>query len=110
MVKHGCESLAKNFPTSLLTCVCPGRISEAERDRIEEQVGRYMRSCTANISRLEASLGADQPGARGLNSHMVAHRHGVVRVPSCALLLNLVLLEMLQVLLRLSHAVPAQRG
>ncbi|KAK9905533.1 hypothetical protein WJX75_001699 [Coccomyxa subellipsoidea] len=59
-----------------------GRISEAERDRIEEQVGRYMRSCTANISRLEASLGADQPGARGLNSHMVAHRHGVALILS----------------------------
>ncbi len=38
-----------------------------------------MRSCTANIARLEASLGPDQPGARGLNPHMFAHRHGVVR-------------------------------
>ena len=61
----------------------PGRCSEVERDRIEEQVGRYMRSCTANIARLEASIKADQPGVRSLNPHMIVHRHGVVsNVPS----------------------------
>lgn len=59
-----------------------GRCSEAERDRIEEQVGKYMRSCTDNIARLEASVNAEKPGSRGLNAHMVAHRHGVVGVPS----------------------------
>ncbi|BDA47671.1 Syntaxin-18 [Coccomyxa sp. Obi] len=59
-----------------------GRCSEVERDRIEEQVGRYMRSCTANIARLEASIKADQPGVRSLNPHMIAHRHGVALILS----------------------------
>ena len=56
-----------------------GRCSEAERDRIEEQVGLYMRSCTDNIARLEGSLAPGQPGAQNLNPHGLAHRHGVVR-------------------------------
>lgn len=53
-----------------------GRCSEAERDRIEAQVGLFVRACTENIARLEASV--QQAGA-ALNPHMAAHRHGVVR-------------------------------
>ena len=56
-----------------------GRCSEAERDRIEEQVGAFVRTCTDNIARLEASVAAEP----ALNAHVVAHRHGAVRAPSC---------------------------
>jgi len=56
---------------------CAGRCSEAERDRIEEQVGAYVRSCTEHISRLEQGA-ATEPAA---NPHVVAHRHGAVRGP-----------------------------
>ncbi|CAK0783174.1 hypothetical protein CVIRNUC_006373 [Coccomyxa viridis] len=59
-----------------------GRCSEAERDRIEEQVGLYMRSCTDNIARLEASLAPGQPGIQSLNPHGLAHRHGVALILS----------------------------
>ncbi|CAL5220930.1 g3028 [Coccomyxa viridis] len=59
-----------------------GRCSEAERDRIEEQVGLYMRSCTDNIARLEGSLAPGQPGAQNLNPHGLAHRHGVALILS----------------------------
>ena len=52
-----------------------GRCSEAERDRIEEQVGAFVRTCTDNIARLEASVAAEP----ALNAHVVAHRHGAVR-------------------------------
>ena len=55
-----------------------GRCSEAERDRIEEQVGAFVRTCTDNIARLEASVAAEP----ALNAHVVAHRHGAVRAPS----------------------------
>ena len=56
---------------------CAGRCSEAERDRIEEQVGAYVRSCTEHIARLEQGAAAE-PTA---NPHVVAHRHGAVRSP-----------------------------
>ena len=71
-------------PSMAPTCfdALPGRCSEAERDRIEEQVGLYMRSCTDNISRLEASLAPGQPGIQSLNPHSLAHRHGVVQRPA----------------------------
>lgn len=61
-------------------CAVPaGRCSEAERDRIEEQVGAFVRTCTDNIARLEASVAAEPV----LNAHVVAHRHGAVREPLC---------------------------
>lgn len=71
-------------PSMTPTCfdALPGRCSEAERDRIEEQVGLYMRSCTDNIARLEASLAPGQPGIQSLNPHGLAHRHGVVQRPA----------------------------
>ncbi|KAK9837495.1 hypothetical protein WJX81_006873 [Elliptochloris bilobata] len=58
--------------------VQPGRCSEAERDRIEEQVGAFVRTCTDNIARLEASVAAEP----ALNSHVVAHRHGAALILS----------------------------
>ena len=67
-----------------------GACSEAERDRIEEQVGLFVRTCNANIVRLEASIqqqqqqqGGRQLGAApALNPHVTAHRHGIVRAPA----------------------------
>ncbi len=56
-----------------------GRCSEAERDRIEEQVGAFVRTCTDNISRLEANLA----GEPALGAHVLAHRHGAVRGALC---------------------------
>ena len=53
-----------------------GRLEDAERDKIEEQVGLYVRSSTENIRKLEASINL----VKGLSPQSVAHRHGVVRV------------------------------
>ena len=50
--------------------------SEAERDRIEAEVGGYLKACAANVARLEASV----PAVNGVaNATAVAHQHGVVR-------------------------------
>jgi len=51
--------------------------SEAERDRIEAEVGGYLKACAANVARLEGSV----PAVNGaVNATAVAHQHGVVRV------------------------------
>ena len=54
-----------------------GRLEDAERDKIEEQVGLYVRSSTENIRKLEASINL----VKGLSPQSIAHRHGVVMVP-----------------------------
>lgn len=72
---------------------CAGRCTEDERDRIEEQAGRYLRSCQENITRLEAlNQGEAQQGQRGVdndvpNATVIAHRHGVV-TSMCSMLLG----------------------
>ena len=38
-------------------------------------MGAFVRTCTDNIARLEASVAAEP----ALNAHVVAHRHGAVR-------------------------------
>ena len=57
--------------------------SEAERDRIEAEVGGYLKACAANVARLEGSV----PAVNGaVNATAVAHQHGVVRaVLTCRL-------------------------
>ncbi|KAK9814329.1 hypothetical protein WJX72_004076 [[Myrmecia] bisecta] len=58
--------------------VQPGRYTEAERDKIEEQVGAFLNTCNQNIGRLQSSIsegGAASPAAT--NAHVTAHRHGV---------------------------------
>ncbi|KAL4854768.1 DNA polymerase iota [Chlorella vulgaris] len=65
-----------------------GRLSEAERDRIEEEVGAYVRSCSANIDKLQQMLAAAPPGAgasparaaAALNTDLTAHRQGQVLI------------------------------
>jgi len=46
-----------------------------------QEVGTFLRACTANIARLEASVAADSSPAasRQINATAAAHRHGVVR-------------------------------
>ncbi|KAI3430361.1 hypothetical protein D9Q98_004956 [Chlorella vulgaris] len=65
-----------------------GRLSEAERDRIEEEVGAYVRSCSANIDKLQQMLAAAPPGAGASpsraaaapNTDLMAHRQGQVLI------------------------------
>ena len=77
-----CRRHRKDF-LQLHTC------SEAERDRIEAEIGQYIKSCTANIARLEAGVpqpnhaGASGPAAR-VTASTAAHCHGVVRSPFSA--------------------------
>ena len=84
LMLHGIAMLSHLAHAQQLT----GRCSEAERDRIEEQVGLFVRRCTENISRLEASVQQQQQqqqqtgASRGLNPHVAAHRLGVVPHPS----------------------------
>lgn len=58
-----------------------GACSEAERDRIEAEIGQYMKACSANIARLEQGIPSAQEVANGraaANASTVAHCHGVV--------------------------------
>ena len=81
--RKGASVLMSGAPACVSGCC-----SEAERDRIEEQVGLFVRTCNSNIVRLEASVQQQQeqqqgrqPGtAQAINPHVTAHRHGIVRV------------------------------
>jgi syntaxin 18 len=64
-----------------------GRLGEPERDRIEGEVGTYVRSCSANIDKLQQMLAA--PAAAGgsparaaapPNADQLAHRQGQVLI------------------------------
>lgn len=63
-----------------------GKLGEAERDRVEEEVGAYVRSCSANIDKLQQMLAAAPPGGSPArqppNADMVAHRQGQVLILS----------------------------
>lgn len=56
--------------------VQPGRLTDAERDQIEQQVALSVRTCSANIERLERNVQLSRP--QGLNETTCAHRLGVV--------------------------------
>lgn len=62
----------------------PGACSEAERDRIEAEIGTYVKACTENIARLENGIpGAErvESGKAGINATTAAHCHGMVGDP-----------------------------
>ncbi|GAB4819928.1 hypothetical protein N2152v2_006974 [Parachlorella kessleri] len=79
-----------------------GKLRETERDRIEEEVGAYVRGCSANIDKLQQMLAAapttpGSPGqpaaartaaaaasaaAAGANEDVQAHRQGMVLILS----------------------------
>ena len=58
-----------------------GRLEEVEREKVEEQVAIYVRSCTANIAKLEALI----ERAEGATPQVNVYQHGVV---STAILLS----------------------
>lgn len=58
--------------------VQPGRLTDAERDQIEQQVALSVRACSANIERLERNVQLSKEGAQGMNETTCAHRLGVV--------------------------------
>ncbi len=69
----------------------PGACSEAERDRIEAEIGQYVKACTANIARLEKGIPSEEQVASGkaiMNATTAAHCHGVVSgaAPTAAIL------------------------
>ena len=69
---------ALNQALSSLLCWPAGQLTESEKDRLDEEVGRSVKECTNSIRRVEAAV----EGAKaGLNTAVLAHRHGVV---SCA--------------------------
>eukprot|EP00891_Asterochloris_glomerata_P009789 jgi/Astpho2/9789/Aster-03762 len=50
------------------------QLTESEKDRLDEEVGRSVKECTNSIRRVEAAV----EGAKaGLNAAVLAHRHGV---------------------------------
>lgn len=64
-----------------------GRLGEGERDRVEEEVGAAVRSCSANIDKLQgmlaASAGLGSSPARAAaapNADQLAHRQGQVLI------------------------------
>mmetsp|Transcript_684 Transcript_684/g.1984 ORF Transcript_684/g.1984 Transcript_684/m.1984 type:complete len:306 (+) Transcript_684:212-1129(+) len=61
--------------------------TEAERDRIEAEIGQYIKACTANIAKLESAVrGPDDvgasPAADAVNASTAAHYHGVCLILS----------------------------
>ncbi|KAL4422617.1 hypothetical protein ABPG75_008814 [Micractinium tetrahymenae] len=59
-----------------------GKLPEAERDRIEQEVGAYVRSCSANIDTLQQMLRNGGGGGRQPNENQLAHRQGQVLILS----------------------------
>lgn len=62
-----------------------GKLPEAERDRIEQEVGACVRSCSANIDTLQQMLrsGGGGGGSGGQpNANQLAHRQGQVLILS----------------------------
>ena len=64
-----------------------GRLPEAERDRLEEEIGAAVRSCAANIDTLQQMLaagavGAGSPAKQPPSADLLAHRQGQVLILS----------------------------
>ena len=63
-----------------------GRLRESERDQIEEEVGAYVRGCSANIAKLQSmlrSVSAASPAkAVPASADLMAHRQGSVLILS----------------------------
>eukprot|EP00887_Chlorella_sp_A99_P000321 scaffold13.g321.t1 len=66
-----------------------GKLSEGERDRIEEEVGGFVRSCAANIERLQGMVAAAPVtsaspawGGAPPGPDLLAHRQGMVLILS----------------------------
>lgn len=63
-----------------------GKLPETERDRIEQEVGAYVRSCSANIDTLQQMLSTSGGSAAGSgtqpNANQLAHRQGQVLILS----------------------------
>ena len=63
-----------------------GRLREAERDQIEEEVGAYVRACSANIAKLQSMLHtaptASPAKAVPPSADLMAHRQGSVLILS----------------------------
>eukprot|EP00898_Chlorokybus_atmophyticus_P000466 jgi/Chlat1/141/Chrsp1S03231 len=56
----------------------PDRLTERERDHIENEVGLFVKACRARIETLTASI----PSAAKSNADMRAHQHGMVLIIS----------------------------
>lgn len=61
----------------------PNTCTEAERDRIEAEIGQYIKACTTNITRLEGGVQHSNTGSsEGVNASTAAHCHGVCLILS----------------------------
>lgn len=59
-----------------------GKLPESERDRIEQEVGAYVRSCSANIDTLQQMLRSGAGGGAQPNANQLAHWQGQVLILS----------------------------
>lgn len=64
----------------------PGRLKESDKDDIEEQIGIYVKKCSANISQLQNLLKVTPAGSPAkqlsINTDILAHRQGMVLILS----------------------------
>lgn len=71
----------------------PNTCTEAERDRIEAEIGQYIKACTTNIARLDGGVQQGKSGGGEVNASTAAHCHGVVRnhkgLPLCVVAASL---------------------
>lgn len=77
------------MPHASLTCRLAVAYSDSEKDRIEAEVGLFVKTCTQQIERLKNSVLAAQAAqaqggasndsrSTGVNVQTIAHLHGVV--------------------------------
>ncbi|KAK9789366.1 hypothetical protein WJX73_002415 [Symbiochloris irregularis] len=78
-VAQNVENLTAYVQQNRRDYVQPGRLSEVERDRVEAQVGDFIRTCKQNIVKLQDSVAAERAS---LSTDTVAHRLGVALVLS----------------------------
>ncbi|KDD74317.1 hypothetical protein H632_c1405p0 [Helicosporidium sp. ATCC 50920] len=79
-VAHNLEVLQSYVADNQQAYVHPAQISEAARDRIEGNVGLYVKASSANIERLQGLLRVAESGK--ISKDEAAHRQGVVLVLS----------------------------
>jgi len=81
-VSQNIGSLAKYLDENRSNYVQMGRLTDAERDQIEQQIGAFSKTCSSNIEKLQTMVDRIFKGASTPNSNILAHRQGMVLILS----------------------------
>lgn len=81
-VSQNIGSLAKYLDENRSNYVQMGRLTDAERDQIEQQIGAFSKTCSSNVEKLQTMVDRIFKGASTPNSNILAHRQGMVLILS----------------------------